>query len=99
MSDLFKSAGTTAVKAPKRRYLWIIPVVLILIAAAFLLLIDWRTLLPAETVNASRARLSSTTVTAKGKALFQASGWVEANPYLTWASSLISGTVKKVYVS
>ena len=34
----------------------------------------------------------------KGQLLFQASGWVEPDPYITFASTLLNGVVNKVHV-
>ena len=99
MSQLFSSTENTSVKAPRRVLIWLIPLLLLLIMGASFLALGWQRLLPAIDVNVARARMGeAANVTKEGATLFQAAGWVEADPFPIRATALISGIVKKVHV-
>jgi multidrug efflux pump subunit AcrA (membrane-fusion protein) len=66
--------------------------------------LSWKRWMPATPVVVVRVEaipassLASTATTPTGEVAFQAAGWIEADPFLTAVSSLISGTVTQVPV-
>ena len=99
MSNLFNSSTTTDIKPPRRILIWLIPLLLILIMAGLLLASGWKSLLPSKEVDVARARVGEASVAAKeGETLFQAAGWVQADPFSVRVTALVSGIVKKVHV-
>lgn len=98
MSNLFNSE-TTNTKPPRRIMVWLIPILLLIIMAILLLASGWKSLLPQKEVDVARARIGeASVVTKEGETLFQAAGWVKADPYSVRITALVSGVVKKVYV-
>ena len=60
---------------------------------------DWKSLLPQKEVDVARARIGeATSATKEGETLFQAAGWVQADPYPVSVTALVSGIVKKIHV-
>lgn len=97
--------------APKRSYAWLLPVGLLLGFIAVLLLLFGKRLIPATevtTASVQTVRLATSgsstqttknpTQSAPATMLFQASGWVEPDPYITYVPTLVSGIVDKVEV-
>ena len=98
MSSLFTTEQKTNLKAPRRKSLILIPLLLIVATAALFYFTGWDKLATATEVEAVRARVSSTSGQVKeGKTLFQAAGWIHADPYHTDATALISGVVTKIH--
>ena len=99
MSNLFNSETSTNTKAPKRILIWLLPLILILSMAVILFFSGWKNLLRQIEVDVARARIGEAAVSSKeGETLFQAAGWVQADPYSISVTSLISGVVKKIHV-
>lgn len=107
-----QSSGNASDAPVRRRSLaWLLPVGLL---SGFLLILAWlfgERLLPAievKTAPVITLRKGETNPpaptpkpqaeTSKGSLLFQASGWVEPDPYITYAPTLVNGVVDKVYV-
>jgi len=96
-------------QAPTRRRLpaWAIPALILLGFAALFLAIFRDRLLPAEEVPVARVvaiegerdpQASAPTAPGEGAVLFQASGWVEPDPYPVDATALVDGVVAEVLV-
>lgn len=99
MSSLFNTETNTDLKPPRRGKLILIPLLLIAGITAIFFYTGWNQLATATPVEAIRARLSNTTGTVSaGKTLFQAAGWIHADPYPVNATALVSGIVTKVHV-
>jgi len=99
MSKLFNSETTTNIKAPRRILIWLLPLLLIVIMGVLLLATGWQNLLPQKEVDVARARIGEASVATKeGETLFQAAGWIQADPYSTRITALISGIVTKIHV-
>ncbi|MGJ8655784.1 MAG: efflux RND transporter periplasmic adaptor subunit [Akkermansiaceae bacterium] len=97
-----------------RSLAWMLPVGLILGFLVVLALLFGKRLLPAIPVktapvitirageelkaSTSPTQPQKTTATTKGALLFQASGWVEPDPYTVFITSLVNGVVDKVHV-
>ncbi|MCM8532956.1 MAG: efflux RND transporter periplasmic adaptor subunit [Lentisphaeraceae bacterium] len=99
MSSLFNTETNTNLKPPRRGKLILIPLLLIAGIAATFFYTGWNQLATAVPVEAIRARLSNTSGNVSaGKTLFQAAGWIHADPYPINATALVSGIVTKVHV-
>ncbi|MDD7984907.1 efflux RND transporter periplasmic adaptor subunit [Lentisphaera marina] len=99
MKSLFDNETRSDIKTPKRRFLYLIPILLIFSIAAFLFSAGKEKFFPPEQYDVARARLSSSTQTQQeGETLFQAAGWIQANPYPIRATSLVSGVVEEIFV-
>ncbi len=112
--DQLTSAHQTGATVPRRRSLaWLRPVALLIGFLAIIALLFGKRLLPAVDVKTAPVvtlRLGDegdggdapTDVTpsegAQRRLLFQASGWVEPDPYITHVPTLINGVIDKVYV-
>jgi RND family efflux transporter MFP subunit len=105
--DILTNNDAAPAGKPKRSYAWLLPVGLLVGFLLILALLFGERLLPAVSVKtlpvetlrseegASSAPASSG---AKGEMLFQASGWVEPDPYITYVPTLINGIISKVHV-
>lgn len=93
----------------KRSYAWLLPVGLVTGFIAIMLLLFGDRLRPSAEVSVApvitlrsaaeeSAPISNTPVTTKGDMLFQASGWIEPDPYITYVPALVNGIVKEVHV-
>lgn len=98
----------------KRSFAWLLPVGLLVGFLLIMALLFGSRLIPATEVTtapvitlrqeASAAAQPSTpdttteTVVTKGQMLFQASGWVEPDPYITYVPALVNGVVDEVHV-
>ncbi|MCM8527725.1 MAG: efflux RND transporter periplasmic adaptor subunit [Lentisphaeraceae bacterium] len=99
MSNLFNTESTENTRPPRRILIWLLPLILVLSMAAILFFSGWKSLLPQIEVDVARARIGEAAVSAKeGETLFQAAGWVQADPYTISVTSLISGVVEKIHV-
>ena len=99
MKQLFDSPPEGEIKAPKRRFIYIIPILLLLAIAALIIGAGKDKFLPLPQYDLAKARLSSSTqVSNQGQTLFQAAGWIQAHPYATRATALVSGIVDAIYV-
>ena len=100
-------------KSKSRSYAWLLPVSLLLGFTVIFILLFGERFLPAtevqtaqvitmragdsgETTNLNDSSQESTAV--KGDMLFQASGWVEPDPYTIYVPTLKDGIVKNVHV-
>ncbi|MFD2157880.1 efflux RND transporter periplasmic adaptor subunit [Rubritalea tangerina] len=102
--DVLTKAGASEVLAPRRKWslTWLLPVGLLVGFATILAVLFGDRLIPATevevapvvTVRAGEGEV----VEVGGQMLFQASGWVEPDPYTTYVPSLINGIVSEVYV-
>lgn len=98
MSSLFTSEVNTKLKPPKRRALVIIPLILILATAGLFFMTSWDKLSATQQVDVTRARMSDTTnLVQEGKPLFQAAGWIHADPYHIDATALVSGVITEIH--
>ncbi|WP_411827651.1 efflux RND transporter periplasmic adaptor subunit [Luteolibacter sp. AS25] len=98
--------GTTT-KKPKRSLAWLLPVALLLGFVIIIATLFGERMLPATEVRTapvitirageSLAKEPKTDISVKGKLLFQASGWVEPDPYTISVPTLTNGVVKEVY--
>ena len=106
--DLLTNGGTPSENAPKRTYSWLLPVGLVVgFALLFIILFGGR-LLPGvevevaqvETLRDQAAEDTSAAEGAigRGEMLFQASGWIEPDPYITYVPVLVNGIVEQVHV-
>lgn len=110
--DKLTSSKTPTAEPPRRRrsLTWLLPTGLLV---GFLGIFAWLfgdRLLPALEVKTApvitlrKADSSKTDATSKleastkGGMLFQASGWVEPDPYITYVPTLVNGVVKSVHV-
>lgn len=108
LDDLTKpSSPTRSQSGRKRSHAWLLPVGLLLGFLIILALLFGERLIPAKEVQTApvitiRAGDSTSAPSAmpagKGELLFQASGWVEPDPYTTYAPTLINGVVSEVAV-
>ncbi|WDE97552.1 efflux RND transporter periplasmic adaptor subunit [Lentisphaera profundi] len=99
MKSLFENDTPTDIKAPKRRFLYIIPLFLLIIIAGFLFTAGKDKFFPPPQYDIARARLAeSGTSVQSGQTLFQAAGWVHASPYPIRATALVSGVVDEIFV-
>lgn len=93
---------------PRRRSLaWLLPVALLLGFVTILLLLfgdRLRSAVSVKTAPVVTIRAAESTAAkqempvGKGKLLFQASGWVEPDPYITFVPTLTNGVIDKVEV-
>ena len=99
MSDLFNSEPTTKTRPPRRIFIWLIPVFLVVVLVILFLAGSWKTILPAKEVDVARARIGEASAAVnEGETLFQAAGWIQADPYAVSVTALISGIVEKIHV-
>ena len=86
---------------------WLLPVGLLVGFLLIMLLLFGKRLIPATKVSTAPVitirqeadtNLPSNTQVTKGSMLFQASGWLEPDPYTTFVSTLVDGIVDEVYV-
>lgn len=99
MSDLFNSEPTTNTRPPRRIIIWLLPVLLVAVLVILFLAGSWRTILPAREVDVARARIGEASSAIKeGETLFQAAGWIQADPYAVSVTALISGIVEKIHI-
>ncbi len=87
-----------AVRAPKRRLRWLVPLLLVLGFAAVLgsTLTDW--LAPRYPVSVVRPTDIRGAVAAAGAIVLQAAGYVEPDPFPTKVTALTGGVVKRLLV-
>ncbi len=110
-SDLSALTGSGSSNQPNRRRRgapsWLLPILLLLGFVIILALLFGKRLLPAVEVRVAQVvtlRKDSTTPTEESKPevkttlLFQASGWIEPDPYLIEVPTLVGGIVKEVFV-
>jgi RND family efflux transporter MFP subunit len=110
LDDLKKSSFTNGLPSQKKRSLsWLLPTGLVLGFLLIFGLLFGQRLLPAVAVETApvitiRAGESdsapsgkTTSQSKKGSLLFQASGWAEPDPYITYVPTLINGMVKEVH--
>ncbi|MGJ8673087.1 efflux RND transporter periplasmic adaptor subunit [Rubritalea sp.] len=106
--DILKNNRDAPASKAKRSYAWLLPLGLLLGFLLILALLFGDRLLPAitvqtlpvETLRSEDASSNQTAVTSagKGEMLFQASGWVEPDPYITYVPALINGIIDTVHV-
>jgi RND family efflux transporter MFP subunit len=105
--DILTNNDSAPAEKPKRSYAWLLPVGLLVGFLLILALLFGERLLPAVSVKTlpvetlrSEEGASSAPATSggKGEMLFQASGWVEPDPYITYVPTLINGIISKVHV-
>lgn len=108
LDTLKKNTGTNA--PAKRSYTWLLPLFLVIGFLLVFALIFAKKFLPAVEVNtapvvtlqqaleASTPDSSQPSAGSRGKMLFQATGWVEPDPYTTYVPTLTNGIVKEVHV-
>ncbi|MGB0774469.1 MAG: efflux RND transporter periplasmic adaptor subunit [Akkermansiaceae bacterium] len=98
----------------KRSLAWLLPVGLLLGFLLIMALLFGKRLIPALEVNTApvitlRQEVSAQgpapsnpskkpTSISKGSLLFQASGWVEPDPYITYVPTLVNGVIREVHV-
>jgi len=93
----------------KRSLAWLLPVGLLVGFILIMALLFGNRLIPAVEVTtapvitlrqeaATTAEQTKTPTATKGSMLFQASGWVEPDPYVTYAPTLINGVIDQVMV-
>lgn len=98
MSSLFTTQDQTTLKPPRRKALIFVPLLLIAATTALFFFTGWSKLANSQEVEVIRARMSnSSNLVKEGKTLFQAAGWVHADPYHTDATALISGVITKIH--
>ena len=99
MKQLFDSPPENEIKAPKRRFLYILPLALLLAIGILIFTSGRNKFLPLPQYDVAKARLASTDkMSSQGQMLFQAAGWIQAHPYATRATALVSGVVENIYV-
>jgi len=99
MKSLFDNETKSDIKPPKRRFLYLIPILLLLTIAGFLFSAGKEKFFPPTEYDVARARLSMQSQSLQeGETLFQAAGWIHADPYPTRATALVSGVVNKIFV-
>ncbi len=99
MSKLFSEDQSSNIKRPKRYILLLLPLVIILFLVFLLLGDGWYRFLPTIEVEVISARYNeSSNKTTEGETLFRAAGWVEASPFLIYATPLVHGAIKKLYI-
>ncbi len=96
--------------AKSRSYAWLLPVALLLGFISILALLFGEKFLPSIEVTTARAitlrsnqaakpkQLSTSNTPTKSEMIFQASGWVEPDPYTIFVPALTDGIVKEVHV-
>ena len=76
----------------------LLPLLLIAGTTALFFMTGWDKLTPAQVVDVTRARISNTNNLVKeGKPLFQAAGWIHADPYHIDATALVSGVITQIH--
>ena len=99
MKQLFDSPPENEIKPPKRRFLYILPLVLLLAIGILIFTAGKDKFLPLPQYDLANARLASTDkISSQGQTLFQAAGWIQAHPYATRATALVSGVVESIHV-
>jgi HlyD family secretion protein len=99
MSSLFTTEHQTNIKRPKRKILMAIPIFLLIGTVTLFAFTGWEKFAPVTEVQVTKARISSSNNQVKeGKTLFQAAGWIHADPYPINATALISGIITKIHV-
>ncbi|MBT8036836.1 MAG: efflux RND transporter periplasmic adaptor subunit [Verrucomicrobiae bacterium] len=110
LEQLTSSRQTEATLPARRSITWLLPVTLLVGFLAVIALLFGKRLLPAVEVDTAPVvtiRLvgesdptppSPSKTNTQGKMLFQASGWVEPDPYTTYLPTLINGVIDKVFV-
>lgn len=92
---------------PPRRWLlrFGLPVLVLVAAAALLLGTMWSSIMPARSVQTVSALvrdvdtpINAASTTTSSDAVVQAPGWVEPDPYGTYAGALVEGVVKELHV-
>ncbi|MCH2176968.1 MAG: efflux RND transporter periplasmic adaptor subunit [Lentisphaeria bacterium] len=100
MSKLFSpNSGSTKVKAPNRKAIFAIPIFL-LVGVLSVFAYSGKDMFKQKiTVQSTRAQLQEGGgAVVEGKALFQAAGWIHADPYPVQATAFISGIISKIHV-
>ena len=108
LNQLTQSKSTPS-ERPKRSLAWLLPAGLLVGFLIIMALLFGERLIPATQVNTApvitlRQETGASTDTTngeeqtKGKMLFQASGWVEPDPYTTFVSTLVDGVIDEVHV-
>lgn len=93
-----------AIAPPRHRWLTrlALPAAVVLVAAGLLVTSAWSTIVPATEVTATtvveRASGGGDHGAIPTTAVVQAAGWFEADPYLTYATSLTDGIIEEVLV-
>ncbi len=86
---------------PSRGKVYLIPILLILLLVGLFLWVGRETFIPMIEVDAVKVRLAPGEIQVtktEGGAIFQAAGWIEAEPYPIRVTALVSGIVQKIYV-
>ncbi|MFC5050636.1 efflux RND transporter periplasmic adaptor subunit [Rubritalea spongiae] len=106
--DLLTKKGETQEGKAKRSYAWMLPVGLLVGFVLILALLFGDRMLPAievDTMPVETLRSEdqggvqfAQNSGGKGEMLFQASGWVEPDPYITYVPALVNGIIDKVHV-
>lgn len=110
--DLLTSSKNHPSPPTHRSFAWLLPVGLILGFLIILTLLFGQRLLPATEVRTapiitirqsadSEIKPTDTptsTAITKGKMIFQASGWIEPDPYVTYVPVLINGVIDQLHV-
>ena len=99
MKSLFDNENKSDIKTPKRRFLYLIPILLLLAIAGFLFSAGKEKFFPPPQYDIARTRVSTSAQSLQeGRTLFQAAGWIQANPYPIRATALVSGVVDEIFV-
>ncbi|SHJ39715.1 RND family efflux transporter, MFP subunit [Rubritalea squalenifaciens DSM 18772] len=108
--DTLKKDTSHHSDSPKRSYAWMLPLCLLIGFLLVILILFGKTFLPATEVqtapvitlrqaqDAQSSNQPVTTGSTKGELLFQATGWIEPDPYTTYVPTLTNGIVDKVLV-
>lgn len=100
MKSIFEQ--TQVKSSPPRRFaILALPIVIIFAVISLFLWISKDALIPVVHVDAAKVRLSQGNVSVVHKktgTVFQAAGWIEADPYPVRVTALVSGVVKNIHV-
>ncbi|WP_018970953.1 efflux RND transporter periplasmic adaptor subunit [Rubritalea marina] len=96
------SATQSQHNKPRRSLAWLLPCGLLVGFVLILAILFGERLIPAQQVQVSQAitlrsdDASLPVSTASDQMLFQASGWIEPDPYITYVPTLINGVVESI---
>ncbi len=108
-SNLDPTTNQKSATPPRHRsFAWLLPSCLVLGFILLFLLLFGERLLPATEVitapvitvrnNPEASSASSASIKTTPSLVFQASGWIEPDPYITYATALIDGVIDQVHI-
>lgn len=98
MKNLFDNETNNDIQPPKRRFIYLIPLILFFLTIGLIVSGGKEKFLPLPIYDVARARIAeSSNIQSAGETLFQAAGWVHADPYPIRATALVSGIVENIF--